>query len=161
MFWTGQVMGEYKNVYLPDLARGPDDPRRAWDNNPWHLPRLLNPLANLYHRWHFAGQFWIGVSAWPALWQYNNLPVPDKQTNPFWHEFQRAPRDPQEDPTDENDLNRMLTNSDKTPDVAWVYTVIAGVLNVLVIYDAYAGPAFRTVAPRPAVPPPPQEVAFS
>ena len=27
-------------------------------------------------------------------------------------------------------------------DLGWVYTVIAGVLNILVIYDAFAGPAF-------------------
>ena len=31
-------------------------------------------------------------------------------------------------------------------DIGWVYTVIAGVLNVLVIYDAFAGPAFVTAA---------------
>ena len=27
----------------------------------------------------------------------------------------------------------------------WVYTVIAGVLNILVIYDGFAGPAFARV----------------
>lgn len=27
------------------------------------------------------------------------------------------------------------------PELAWVYTVIAGMLNILVILDAYAGPA--------------------
>src|SRR2546426_11443440 len=65
MFFAGQAMGDWKNVYLPDLARGPND-QIPWDNNPWKLPRILNPLANLYHRWQFAGQFWIGVAAWPA-----------------------------------------------------------------------------------------------
>ena len=35
-----------------------------------------------------------------------------------------------------------MRNGDKTWDLAWVYTVIAGVLNVMVIYDAFAGPAF-------------------
>ena len=39
-------------------------------------------------------------------------------------------------------LNDLQRNSDKTWDLAWVYTVIAGVLNILVIYDAFAGPAF-------------------
>ncbi len=35
-----------------------------------------------------------------------------------------------------------------------MYTVIAGVLNVLVIYDALAGPAFREVkaGPPPGAP---------
>jgi hypothetical protein len=134
MFIGGQYLGDWQNVYLPDLARGQNDVI-PWDNNPWHLPPILHPLANVYHRWHFAGQFWIGMAAWPALWQYNKLPVPDEQTSPFWHNFQRWPED-------ENKLNKYLTNNDKTPDVAWVYTVIAGVLNILVIYDAFAGPAY-------------------
>ena len=131
MFFAGQYLGDWQNVYLPDLARGQNDVI-PWDNNPFHLPPILHPLANVYHRWHFAGQFWIGMAAWPALWQYNKLPVPD---NPFWRNFQRWPED-------EGKTNAYLTNSDKTPDVAWVYTVIAGVLNILVIYDAFAGPAY-------------------
>ena len=63
-------------------------------------------------------------------------------------------------PADEIALNTFLTNSDKTPDLGWVYTVIAGVLNILVIYDAFAGPAFGTGAqPAVEVPRPTQEVA--
>ncbi len=45
---------------------------------------------------------------------------------------------------DEDQLNRQLQESDKRPDLGWMYTVIAGVLNILVIYDAFAGPAFGT-----------------
>src|SRR5262245_51248920 len=48
-------------VYLPDTA---DDNRR--DSN---LPRVV---INLYNRPQFAGQFWVGVVAWPAIWQYMN-----------------------------------------------------------------------------------------
>ncbi len=149
MFTAGQALGDWQNVYLPDVARGGDNPGIPFENNPMRLPKLLHPLANLYHRWHFAGQFWIGVAAWPALWQYNKLPAPAEQTSPFWHNFQKGPRS-------ENELNEYLTNSDKTPDVAWVYTVIAGVLNILVIYDAYAGPAFGVAAPPTVRPPEPQ-----
>jgi hypothetical protein len=130
MFFAGQYLGDWQNVYVPDRARGANDVV-AWDENPWHLPL---PVANIVnHRWHFAGQFWIGIAAWPALWQYNKLPVPDEPS--FWHNFQRWP-------DNEGKINEYLTNSDKTPDVAWVYTVIAGVLNILVIYDAFAGPAY-------------------
>ncbi len=143
MFIGGLVLGDWKNVYLPDVARGPDHPGTPWKNNPWRLSKPFYSLANLYHRWQFAGQFWIGIAAWPALWQYNSLPAPAKETSPFWHNFQRGPRgDDQELEQQEAQLNEYLTNSDKTPDVAWVYTVIAGVLNILVIYDAFAGPAF-------------------
>jgi hypothetical protein len=63
------------------------------------------------------------------------MPVPD---GPFWHNLQRGPRTRGE----EDELNAFVVNSDKTPDLGWVYTVIAGMLNVLVIYDAFAGPAF-------------------
>lgn len=158
LFMTGQVLGDWKVVYFPNVAKGPED-NRAWENNPWRLPRPLLPLANLYHRWHFAGQFWIGIAAWPAIWQYNDWPVPSAEKSEFWHTFQKGPRDFR----DENDLNIYLTNRDKTPDLAWVYTVIAGVLNVLVIYDAYAGPAYGvrgTLRPN-ASPNLPPEVAVS
>ena len=37
-------------------------------------------------------------------------------------------------------------------ELAWVFTVIAGVLNILVIYDAVAGPAFIAVAGKPPEP---------
>ena len=45
----------------------------------------------------------------------------------------------------EEEVNKFLVRSDKTPDLGWVYTVIAGMLNILVMYDAYAGPAFLTI----------------
>lgn len=137
LFFTGQAMGDWKNVFLPDVVRGPEDIR----NNPFRLPKILNPLANLYHRWQFAGQFWIGAAAWPALWQYNKMPLPTAEKSPFWHNFQKAP--------EENELNNYLRARDKTPDLGWVYTVIAGVLNILVIYDALAGPAFVVAATKP------------
>ena len=128
MFYLGQALGQWQNVYLPRPPQGP----------------VSIPSA-LMMRWHYAGQFWIGASAWPALWQFFDKPVPPKETDPFWHFYQKAP--------DERDLNAFLINSDKTPDLGWIYTVIAGMLNILVIYDAYAGPAFlpgfRTATKEP------------
>jgi hypothetical protein len=118
MFTLGQAMGQWQNVYLPN-AREQGDARGG-------------VVASLMNRWHYAGQFWIGIAAWPAICQYNEMLVPDQEAHPFWHKFQRAPN--------ENDLNRFLQDSDKTPDLGWVYTVIAGMLNILVIYDAYIGP---------------------
>jgi hypothetical protein len=124
MFFLGQAMGQWQNVYLP---RGERDNRG---------------IANaVMARWHFAGQFWVGAAAWPAVCQfYDKWPL-DKEAHPFLYFYQKAP--------DEGDLNRFLINSDKTPDLGWVYTVIAGMLNILVIYDAFAGPAFLPQA-RPA-----------
>src|SRR5262249_3851206 len=58
LFFTGLAMGDWRNVYLADVQQEVVLLR-------WKLP---NPLANLYNRLHYAGQFWIGVAAWPALW---------------------------------------------------------------------------------------------
>jgi hypothetical protein len=125
MFVGGQALGDWRNVYIPG-----DDPNGFRKRSP-------NIVMNVIDRWHFAGQFWIGVAAWPAIWQFYNLPVPAADGHPFWNTFQRGPRTRQ----DEDNLNTYLTNSDKLPELAWVYTVVAGMLNILVIYDAFSGPA--------------------
>ena len=54
--------------------------------------------------------------------------------HPILGNYQRRPT--------ESELNDQIRNSDKSQDVGWMYTVIAGVLNILVIYDALAGPAY-------------------
>jgi hypothetical protein len=126
LFFYGMHLGHWKNVYLPDTARD-----NSPATNPWGLWR---PAANLYNRLQYAGQFWIGVVAWPALWQYVNYDESRERTTIFG-DFQRTP-------ASEDDLNKLQRESDKTWDLGWVYTVIAGVLNILVIYDAFAGPAF-------------------
>ena len=135
MFFLGQAMGGWRNVYMPAAEPGPD---RAPPGG------LGKPLSSLYNRWHFVGQFWIGMAAWPAVWQFYEMPMPTAEEHRFWHDYQRAPQGWQE----ENEINEFLTNSDKTPDLGWVYTVIAGMLNILVIYDAFAGPAFGPVRAR-------------
>jgi hypothetical protein len=146
LFFTGMAMGDWKNVYLADPPNVPVIEVKLFQLpngghvihiGPFHLPK---PVAVVWNRLHFAGQFWIGVAAWPALWQYNHLPVPSEDTSPFLHNFQREPTS-----EEESSIN---TEKGKVPDVAWVYTVIAGVLNILVIYDAVAGPAFRGVSAK-------------
>jgi hypothetical protein len=116
------VLGNWSNVYIPDTASA---------NNPSRL--LPRPVANLYNRLHYVGQFWIGVAAWPAIWQYNHFD-PRQDSGPLFGKFQRTPP--------EEEINTMQRDSDKRWDLGWIYTVIAGVLNILVIYDAFAGPAF-------------------
>src|SRR5262249_40911053 len=58
---TGTTYTITSNVYLPDIAN------RGDRNNPWNLPTLP---ANLYNKPQFAAQFWVGIAAWPAIWQY-------------------------------------------------------------------------------------------
>jgi hypothetical protein len=118
----GETYTVSSNVYLPDTAD---------KNNPFGLPHLL---ANLYNRPQFAGQFWVGVAAWPAVWQYFNYDERQERGDPLIGHFQRTPS--------EAALNAVHTSGDKLLELGWVFTVIAGVLNVMVIYDALAGPAF-------------------
>lgn len=138
MFFFGQAMGQWRNVYVPQDAGQKPDVRQL--------------AKGIMQRWHYAGQFFIGIAAWPALWQFFEMRMPE---GPFWHDFQRGPRD-----RNEEDLvfNTFVVASDKTPDLGWVYTVVAGMLNILVIYDAFAGPAFPTVPGREPVSAPPQGV---
>jgi hypothetical protein len=117
----GETYTVSSNVYLPDTAGR---------NNPFNLPRLA---ANLYNRPQFAGQFWVGIAAWPAIWQYLNYNEMHEKGDPLLGYFERTP--------DEAALNAVHTSGDKLMELGWVFTVIAGVLNVMVIYDALAGPA--------------------
>jgi hypothetical protein len=145
LFFYGMYLGRWSNVFLADTAA---------QNPAWNLPRWA---TNLYNRPHFAGQFWIGIAAWPALYHYKTSPphvdrgtfakkdengdyIRDENGQPVfnWGEFVRK----FQAPPSEAELNELQRDSDKHWDLGWVYTIIAGVLNVLVIYDAMAGPAF-------------------
>ena len=152
LFFFGMYLGDWRNVYVPAAPY-------AHDGQPQE--RLLDSLLN---KARFGGQFWIGAAAWPAILQYNPAaplarygegsggkivrpardeggqptfidPVPP---HPLFGKFMREP--------DEKDLIVQMQNSNKSPDLGWMYTVIAGVLNILVIYDAFAGPAFGHAA---------------
>ncbi|MSR30021.1 MAG: hypothetical protein EXR99_00810 [Gemmataceae bacterium] len=126
LFYYGLYLGNFKNVYLP----------RAKSLAPQTLESLGLPLKfpnPIVYRPQFMGQFWIGVSAWPALAQFfqydeEENPGPD----PLLGTYQRTPP--------EAELNLLQNHGDKSWDLGWVYTVIAGCLNVMVIFDAFAGP---------------------
>src|SRR5436305_14920182 len=55
---VGEAMGNWQNVYVPKEV-------------PEHgLVRGGNPILNMINqRWHIGGQIWIGMAAWPAVWQ--------------------------------------------------------------------------------------------
>jgi TM2 domain-containing membrane protein YozV len=126
LFFYGMYLGSFKNVYIPDYHK----------NEP-----TVNRLASdLYTRFQFVGQFPIGMAAWPAVYQYVVYDERD-DGNPPLNGWMRAPS--------MDKINELQRDGDKTWDLGWVYTVIAGVLNVLVIYDALAGPAFREVKAGP------------
>ena len=121
LFFYGMYLGSGQNVYLPDNHKGEHSVNRI--------------ASDIYTRFQFVGQFPIGMAAWPAIYQYSVYE--EKDENPPLHGWMRAPSTER--------INDLQRSEDKTWDLGWVYTVIAGVLNVLVIYDALAGPAFREV----------------
>jgi hypothetical protein len=122
LFFVGMYLDDWKAVYIPDAR-----------HNAGKLPNWVN---NLINRPQFLGQFWIGVAVWPAIYHYNQTPPRDEPAGSFWQQLEQAPK--------EDEINQLIRDSDKTWDLGWVYTVIAGVLNVLVIYDAFAGPAMAS-----------------
>lgn len=138
LFFYGMAMGQWRNVWLPDVS---DD-------------RQFPPIAVLgqqpggafkaiAYRPQFLGQFWIGMAAWPAVVQYMSYD-PMKEEGALFGSFQRTP--PEGGVNDDPEritLNKLQRDGNKRWDLGWVYTVIAGVLNLLVIYDAFAGPMFR------------------
>ncbi len=143
LFFYGMSLGSWSNVFLPRSARG-----------------SMSLYDDFLARPQFLGQFWAGVVVWPAIYQYLNFN--DKESSgPIFGTWQRTPYESREG--DESvdkapnltsarrdwegkTLNELQTEGDKSYDLGWVYTVIAGVLNILVIYDAVAGPAFGAEA---------------
>jgi len=87
-------------------------------------------------------QVGVGLSALPALVQANRM---SNQRKVWWGGFMAPPRlPPGGEPDDPNadqplvgDLNRQLHHY---WELAGFFTMIAGLLNVLAIYDAWAGP---------------------
>jgi hypothetical protein len=130
LFFYGMWMGQWRNVWLPDADGLPAVALAGQD--------LGGAAKAVSYRPQFLGQFWIGTAAWPAVYQYI-VYDPAKDAAPVFGKFERTP--------DEKELNNLQRNGNKRWDLGWVYTVIAGVLNLLVIYDAFAGPMFREPPP--------------
>lgn len=126
LFFYGMWMGQWRNVWLPDVRDLPDVVVFG--------QKLEGGLKAVWTRPQFLGQFWIGIAAWPAVVQFVQYDK-TQDSGPVFGKFQRAPS--------EEELNDIQRRASKRWDLGWVYTVIAGVLNLLVIYDALAGPMFR------------------
>jgi hypothetical protein len=144
--------------------------------------RIRGLLSAFYARPQFLGQFWMGIAVWPAIAQYWVMdPVAEaerlrqledrydelerQQANgegvqrvlqeiadleaqgrhPTFGDFMREPS--------HRTINVVHNGTDKRVELAWVFTVIAGVLNIMVIYDAYSGPAHRPEEPKKPEPP--------
>jgi TM2 domain-containing membrane protein YozV len=134
LFFYGMWMGQWRNVWLPDADTLP--------NIVIGPQQLEGPLKSFAYRPQFLGQFCIGIAAWPAIYQYINYDA-QKDDGPIFGNFQRTPPEDGKPEKGILGLNDLQRNGSKRWDLGWAYTVIAGVLNLLVIYDAFAGPMFR------------------
>lgn len=155
MFFYGFWLGQWKNVWLPHKqeelldreARGGGNARLA--NRFWFTGSVMPPLlGNLCQRWQYMGQFWNGLPAWPALWNYY-FP-----SSPILWDYQPSPGAvPSNLDKDQAAQERMVRlrdfeeqqneherQSDRHWELAWIYTMISGMLNLLVIYDTMANP---------------------
>lgn len=155
MFMYGQWLGNWQNVYVPHFQEYLVAHRENEAYRLWPTDRVMPPfLGNLRARLQYVAQFWIGVAAWPAIWNYH---FPDR---PLLGDYQLSPgamkageaRDRAEVVRDADQLESdRQFNTDRRYDIAWMYTVMAGILNLLVIYDAWAGPV-RLAPGKPAAP---------
>ena len=80
-------------------------------------------------RWQYVLQAGIGLPAMPAAYQAWRI----RGGNKPWGEFMVAPASTRE-------LDEWNRKTASGFDMGTLYTMIAGLLNILVIFDAYAGP---------------------
>jgi hypothetical protein len=93
--------------------------------------RWVSPFNSDKFCLYYPGQFFVGLPALPALIQatlhhYGHEPI-------FWG-FMAEPS--------QIVLNGLHPRLGKLVEIGTIYTTIAGLLNILAIYDAYEGPAF-------------------
>ena len=106
-------------------------------------------------RWHYFLQAGVGVAALPALIQGERM---RRHTDPFtgrtlesyepwWGGFMAPPHRPVlEQNADE--ISAWYARHGAGYEMGTWYTMIAGLLNILVIYDAYAGPLAVPISGR-------------
>jgi hypothetical protein len=105
-------------------------------------------------RWHYFLQAGVGVAALPALVQGNRMRKitnPQGETSdayePLWGGLMAPPHRPViEDRTDE--VSAWYATYGAGYEMGTWYTMIAGLLNILVIYDAYSGPLAVPISGR-------------
>ena len=104
--------------------------------------RWVNPLNNPEKFClHYVGQFFVGLPALPALIQ-STLHL--YGWDPILWGFMAEPS--------QIALNGLQNRVSKLVEIGTIYTTVAGLLNILAIYDAYEGPAYQDIeedtAPR-------------
>ncbi len=168
LFYYGMVLGQWSNVYLPDTA----DENNPWKlprplANLYNRPQFVAQFFVGIAAWPAIIQYAAydrDAEVGPFFGDYQRVPYEDRDgtsadvDDPLQRKEkrkeERLKRERDEKPFKANKalrdwkgrtLNELQQEGDKTWDLGWVFTVIAGALNVMVIYDALAGPAFVVV----------------
>lgn len=130
LFFYGWFLGSRSNVYLPRAEQC-----IPFKTNVVRVAFGLPFPKPLYYRWQYFGQAGMGLVAWPAILQcyWADEENEPESTPPLIGKYLKAPP--------ERELNRLQTEGDASWELAWVFTVAAGLLNLLVVYDALCGPA--------------------
>ncbi len=100
-------------------------------------------------RWQYYCQLGVGLPAMPAIVQRQ---LREANKEPMWNGFMAPPKQtPQptidasgNTATEPNELAKWTVDMHPRYELGTVYTVIAGLLNILVICDAFAGPLLLT-----------------
>lgn len=108
------------------------------------------------HRWHYFCQLGVGAPALPALIQSRR--VRDGR-EPLMDGFMAPPRNVLSDSASasalqHDELAQWHYNDHSYFELGTLYTMIAGLLNILVIYDAFAGPMIPVPDEKSDKPPP-------
>jgi hypothetical protein len=103
-------------------------------------------------RWSYFGQAGVGLAAVPALFQAYRM---SRGEPPLCHALMAPPKINAADPPvlDAKDpgqrtLREVLYDLDRYFELGTIYTVIAGLLNILAIYDACCGPVLAEPAKK-------------
>ena len=121
------------SLFLVGLAMG------DWRIVYW---RWVSPTANTEaFCFNYLGQFWTGLAALPALIQgtLNWYGRP-----PTFGGFMAEPL--------QNTINGLYPRLGKFVEIGTLYTTVAGLLNILAMYDAFDGPAHLTEDQNPTQP---------
>ncbi|MFM7539360.1 MAG: DUF6677 family protein [Planctomycetota bacterium] len=130
LFFYGWALGGYNNVYLP---RASECQPRGKTLTSVSIGPISFPFPKcFYYRLQFAGQLWVGLAVLPAIIQYYLV---DEEIGispplPVIGTVMRAPS--------ESSLNQLQTEGTIVWELAWVFTVTAGLLNLLAAYDTLA-----------------------
>lgn len=108
------------------------------------------------YRWQYLFQVGVGAPALPALLQARRM---EQGKEPLWGGWMAPPRNVAPDSASfstlrSDELAQWHLRLNSRFELGTLYTMIAGLLNVLAIYDAYAGPMLVSSDQRSGKPPP-------